>query len=47
MEPDRAGMNGYSGFTAIDNGTLQIGNGGAFGTLGAGIFTISGGTNWR
>jgi fibronectin-binding autotransporter adhesin len=36
------GNNTYSGVTLINNGTLQIGNGGASGSLGSGNVTING-----
>jgi fibronectin-binding autotransporter adhesin len=34
-----AGANGYSGFTTLTAGTLQVGNGGTTGTLGSGAVT--------
>jgi autotransporter-associated beta strand protein len=39
-----SGNNGYSGTTAINGGTLQVGNGGASGDLGTGTVTLAAGT---
>ena len=38
------GTNNYTGGTTINAGTLQLGNGLVNGTLGAGLYTIAGGT---
>lgn len=39
-----SGNNGYTGTTAINGGTLQVGNGGASGDLGTGAVTLAAGT---
>ncbi|MBV5316493.1 MAG: filamentous hemagglutinin N-terminal domain-containing protein, partial [Desulfobulbaceae bacterium] len=39
------GANSYSGITTIDAGTLQVGSGGAIGTLGSGAVTINANAN--
>ena len=38
------GTNTYAGTTTISGGTLEVGNGGTTGTLGAGNVTVTGGT---